>query len=652
MKERLASLFAAVSRFSPANKARIALAVLAALLLGYLLFAQKPWTVTAEPGKSFRVPQYVAIWFWIAALINLALVAALAATAGWWTRPAAQIENQKSKIENPRWFWPLVVIAMLLTAVWSWPRLGLSLWHDEANRVRNTISGQFREQEDGSWKFRAVNWQSAFFDYRLPNHILQNVLSKASNDIWRFFARPTGLRFNETAVRFPSYLAGIASVAAIALLLRQAGLASAGVIAAFLFALHPWHIRYSSEARGYALALALVSLLLFFFLKALESGRWRWWAACAAAQFALIYAYATSVYVVLVFSLCAPLAILARYGWSGKAFTLGLRWFVSSLFAAMALLQMMLPCVPQFLAYVKKTGGMGSLDYQWLQEFFCHLLCGTAWSYTDQHASDYVEIYPWFLRHPGLGVLILLLAISCFALGTRRLLVRNSVSWILPVVLILPAALCFAVTKAGSGYLHEWYLIFALPGAVALAATGLDELIAAAQSRPARMAAVAAVALVLSGYAAWTAPQRNVLLTQSIQTDRESVLLTRPVLDPNDARQKAILTATFFAPPGPYDPRIIRFQNLNDLKELARRADREGKDLYINLGFLDTVRAEHPHKYEVLKNSELFEEVGFLQGLTPPLSRHVFKYRPGSADEFDFENQPADPGSPSDRSPE
>ncbi len=52
-------------------------------------------------------------------------------------------------------------------------------------------------------------------------------------------------------MRVPTLLVGMLSVAAVAWLLLECGFPLAGAIAAFLLALHPWHLRYATEARGY-----------------------------------------------------------------------------------------------------------------------------------------------------------------------------------------------------------------------------------------------------------------------------------------------------------------------------------------------------------------------------------------------------------------
>ena len=136
-------------------------------------------------------------------------------------------------------------------------------------------------------------------------------------------------------------------------------------------------------------------------------------------------------------------------------------------------------------------------------------------------------------------------------------------------------------------------------------------------------------------------------MTRSIQPNRESVLLTRPTLDPKDPKQKDILTATFYGPPEPYDPNIISFRNAAELGDLVRKADAGGKTLYVNLGYLTTVEGEHQNKYELLRHSGLFEDLGILSGFEPTMqSRHVFRYIPGSAANFDFRAVPRDRGRP------
>ena len=172
------------------------------------------------------------------------------------------------------------------------------------------------------------------------------------------------------------------------------------------------------------------------------------------------------------------------------------------------------------------------------------------------------------------------------------------------------AAICFAETD--ELFINEWYCSSLFPALLhwSRLVSILRRLI---RSRAGKVAAVFPV-LVVGAYGAWSAPQRNFLMTRSLQPNRESVLLTRPSLDPDDPRQKDILTATFYGPPEPYDPNIIAFRNAVELGELVRKADAEGKAMYVNLGYLTTVEGEHQNKYQLLRDAGLFEDLGILPG--------------------------------------
>lgn len=637
-----------IRALSSSGRVRSGLAVVAMILLAILIFGKNPWSHSVKAGDHLRIRDYVAIYFWMAAAANLLAVAILAATTGWWLRPLSEnsFRNSEAARRTPRWFWPLILAAMVLTAWVGWPRLGQSIWHDEAYPIRRTIVGTYKEQKDGTLKLDPVSWQETFFYFKKPNHVLHSVICRVFNDTWRAVAHPQGLQFSETAIRLPTYLAGLAGVATLALLLLRLGFPSAGVIAAFLAALHPWYLRYASEARSYAFVLCLVPLLLYIVLQALRTGRWRWWLAFAVTQFLLMGFYPTCVFVLLVLNLCLPIILWRQAASPADRMTQGMRWLVANALAGMAFLQLSLPIIPQFLLYLKEVPELGQVDFGWVQNFLAHLLSGSPWSYTQRYDSSYWELFPWAADHPGLMVGIVFLAVAFFVLGARRLLAKGFVEGMMILPLILPAVLCFIQVRASGGHMYEWYVIFVLPGVIGMTALGMDEILAVASSRASRIATGLAVVLLLGGYAVWTFPQRALLRNHSMQPNRESVELTRTTLDPLDPSQQNILTATFLGEPFPYDPNMIVFHTMAGFEKLIRQAEAENKPLFINLGYLVTVEGEHYHKYEFLKKSGLFEDLGLLRGMEVLQSRHVFRYKPGTAAGFDFSSVPADPGSP------
>jgi 4-amino-4-deoxy-L-arabinose transferase-like glycosyltransferase len=97
-------------------------------------------------------------------------------------------------------------------------------------------------------------------------------------------------------LRAPSLLAGTAAIPLTYLLgLRTVG-RPAALLASALTALSPFMIFYSTEARGYELAIVLVMLSTLAMLAAVDSGRARWWIAYGACSCAAVYTHYTVVF--------------------------------------------------------------------------------------------------------------------------------------------------------------------------------------------------------------------------------------------------------------------------------------------------------------------------------------------------------------------
>jgi Dolichyl-phosphate-mannose-protein mannosyltransferase len=106
-------------------------------------------------------------------------------------------------------------------------------------------------------------------------------------------------------IRLASLLAGTAAIPLTYLLgLRSVG-RRAALVGVALMALSPFLIFYTTEARAYGLVLLLVVLSTLTLLKALDSGRFGWWAAYAACSSALIYTHYPPVFL-----------LVAQFGWA------------------------------------------------------------------------------------------------------------------------------------------------------------------------------------------------------------------------------------------------------------------------------------------------------------------------------------------------
>lgn len=83
----------------------------------------------------------------------------------------------------------------------------------------------------------------------------------------------------EFALRLPSALAGSLTVPLVYALGRLMANRRTGLWAALLLAVSPFHIRYSQEARGYAIQVAVAVIATLCLLMAIRHRQWRWWLA-------------------------------------------------------------------------------------------------------------------------------------------------------------------------------------------------------------------------------------------------------------------------------------------------------------------------------------------------------------------------------------
>ena len=196
--------------------------------------------------------------------------------------------------------------------------------------MRRWILGESRVKDDGTVELKKLSWRRTLWNYTTTNHVLQSILSRLSHSAWRTLARPTGLQLNEAAARLPSYLAGILAVGAIGLLAARFGLAWEGALAAWLVAIHPWHMRFATEARGYGLVALLISVSVLLAVYTLNNGQWRWWIALAV-RFALLYTWPPALFTVLMLHLCIAISLLTEKRFSPGRDILILRWLVLEL---------------------------------------------------------------------------------------------------------------------------------------------------------------------------------------------------------------------------------------------------------------------------------------------------------------------------------
>jgi hypothetical protein len=624
---------------------RLLLAGALALGLAYLLGPYQPWrlphhpTLIPHPGQSRIHIVLVAMWW--AAAANVVLAAALLATSGLWARE--EREPLAARARPPARPTALAVALFLaacaLGGALRWPLAHKGVWWDEAWTVRNVIVGSWQpvKGEPGRLEFDPASWMDTLWYYKKPtNHALYSVAARASIDLWRAATGKPRSSWDEFALRLPAFASGLLAIFLIGWLVHDLGFPRAAPAAAFLLAIHPWHIRFSADGRGYAPMVLCSIAAALCLLHGLRDGRWRWWLGYGASQLGLLWIHPLAIHYPVALGLAGALGIwLGPGSREDRSVRLG-RFLAANALAAMAFLQVMLPNLTQGLA----------LGREWQQppDQAAHLGQNT-WIYlaTGLHRS-----LPWDpdYRFPSLKVIhgggfwvkafVYGLLPALTALGFLRA-VRRPGSAERAVVLGLAAAVPLVLLhRALHGFLLiERFAIYGLAAVVPFLAIGTEGLLAALLPRAARRVGVPlGLALALLGFQAFVAPQTRVLLERPQMPSREIVdFLTKAGegIPGGVIRAGVALGGNV---PDVYDPFILHVDSRREIADLCRRSRQEGRPLYVFYGYNDPNR-KGPFKavFRDLDDTRSFEEVAHFGAIESDFVFRVFRYTGRPPDE-------------------
>ena len=619
-------------------RARVALSGIALILGTWLAFAaDKPWKFDLTQAASWNLAKIVGFYSFWAGAFNLGLLGILIWTAPWWAAGEARRKSDTTPRRSlSAVFWVGVIGAMIFVGSLASQRLNFGLAHDEDLSARRAIVGEYIVTEDGSVLPPELKWRNTFFDYRKPtNHVLYSVLARSAWTAWGVFAPAGDVHIREWVLRLPAWLAGISAVLVLAVLVARIGGELAGVTSAWLLALHPWFLRYSSEARGYTLLLLLVPGMLLFWLRATRENLWRWWLGFGACQFLVLWVYPAAIYILIILNgLTAWWLTRERTGKTGDVRFR--RWLAANLMAAMAATQAMLPLVPQLLNYLKTAPeARQPLTQSWLIELSSNLLVGVGWNKSASLKSPYVELAPQTNAHPLVFAFLLALLAVAIVFGIVR-----ATRWMWPqgmivvLTLLVPAATAAAVAKASNQWLFEWYLIYLLPGLLALAAIGIcgnrDPLL----KLPWRVIAASGLILI---YAGFSEPIRRPICSRPFDPIKEVVMAMRGTLKPTAQSGRERLTASFPNHLSYYDPHVQRLKSPADLRDAMQRADSEQKALYVTAYHPWGAVFGWPELWRLFYESGLFVDFVVHHGMENVEDRVVARYQPGALAEFDIE---------------
>ena len=595
--------------------------------------ARLPWEDGVEAreaaGINVKVIHYAVTGLWYGAWAAVGVIAVLALVGplalrrmgASFRRDAAGLGRRSIVV-----FCFVAAIAMGIAARNMAPRLDSSFWGDEEYSARRAIVGQFERGDDGELKFREVTWTDTFFRYKNPNnHVLFSILARLSLGDFDPGDDPAKLNFDETRIRLPAFIAGLLSIPALGYLIAVIGYRRASIAAMLMLAVHPWFIRHGCEARGYPLALLFGLLALAFMIKAVRRGRWRYWAAVALFEFLLFYAYPGTIYLLASINLAALFYIaLARRDTSrGDRITLGARWFAASTFAALPVVFLMAPLLPQMQAYLARGRAQGSLNLSWFVDNLSYIATGLPWASWDQANPNCLHLS----ASPVYSIFLVTIFCALMALGAFRLW-RSAHRWLL-IAFLAPYALMVGHSLVGGVLLYQWYVIPTLPLFIGLAAIGLEFTTVKIEPIRARtQVGLAALGLWLVIFCPFTAKQIELLRENSVEPLRESVEATRDALNPSIAEHARELTAQFCMGTLAYDPacHLFKKDDPQGFRALIDRAKAEGRPLHVNIALPALARAQWPGIMAMVDDPALFEPLPPMWGLHPPCTRHLFRF--------------------------
>lgn len=614
----------------------------AVVLWIYLARGDKPWNLRrvqeGVPMADLHSGDFIVIGLYAAAFINLILCLLVAVTARWWARPmppAAEIAPEPVRPPKSwRWFWVVLLLAMVVAGGLRWNLAQGSLWWDEAWTLKRAVMGYQAPSEDqqGQLEFHDTGWRDAFWRYqKQTNHIFFSVTSRASLNVWRFFTGAEAWEFNEFWMRLPVFTAALLSVLLIGVLLRDWGFPVAGAAAAVLLAVHPWHIRYGIDARAFSLLVLFTLSGAWFLVRGLRYGRWRDWLGLGASQLLMLWSFPNALYVALGYGVGGLAGWLWLHGCRTEKARIGLgRFLMANLFAAMIFLQLMGPNFAQ----IPRWGDVGGDWWKpnFLTDLWSQLVLGMPRAIPgDETGEGLTSLLVRIGEVPGLWTVVWILVPAVSIFGALVLLVRpGPIRWAaFGLVTATPLTLLVAYTQDLSFYTR--YVIYALPALVIYFVVGVEIAVRAALwKRPAwqRFGVPAAFIFLLAGYLAVTAPQTTVLLTRPYSPVRD---VAEKVSAPAGDEPLSVWRAGFGlggATVEMYDPWVHHIRSRDDLEELLEKVATSGKPLYFYYAYEPFNRHHHPEAFERLDDPDLFEPLETFTGIEADFYYRIFRYRP------------------------
>ena len=543
------------------------------------------------------------------------------------TEPPPAATDRSIRIS--RWEVAMLAGLMIVPSLANGPRLAQSLWLDEEFSLRHFMVGEFTPRDSADeatvprLRWNPVTLQECLWDYRSPNnHGFYSLLARLCHGGPKKHDEPEATYFTPWRLRLPAFVAAILAVPAVWYLMRRLGFASLPALAAPLFmVLHPWYVRYATEARSYGLLLLLWPLAVLCLLEVLATQRWRWWLALALTEALLAWSWFNNVYWLAALNI--PLAIAAWQARGSARFRFLIPWVASGLLAAALFLPFVLPGLLQVVAWVNEGRGEAAPEYRnrMMADALTVLLTGEPWHSADPDNPLCPGRYADAATRPAWLMLAFALPLVLFTAGLPGWKQRGPRGFL--AVLLLPLPLLFAHASLRGSLIMHWYPMPSLEAFAMIAAAGAHRLacLLPAITRPLTTLALTAASCLAAQ------PASQMLRHHEVEPNLAATRLTRTTLNPYHPQSgKESITAALVQPRRAYDPHIVTAKSPDDLRSLMQRASLRKVPFFIHLGDATRARIQLPDAMNLVDNPQFFRPVATLHGLDHAQTRHVWQW--------------------------
>lgn len=639
----------------------LVLAGLFLLLAVYLLVSENPWEDAKEmadrvaAGKSVKLEYQVALGLFLAAGLNLVICTGL--LVAWWffdcQLPAPNwgisggdkygaINNRQNPGMGGRFFCWVLLAVVLAGGGLRWHLASHSLWWDELWTVENAVVGAYEPDDEnpGTLKFSDVSWERSAWYYRKPtNHAVASLSSKLADGVWRNFSDAGKHEVRDIVIRLPMMLSSLMTMLVVGWLGWRWRMPWAGLGAAALLALHPWHIRYGVDARAYSFVVLWAAMGCLWLSEMVRQGRRSIfpWLMFGLNQFLLVWSFPQAVWLAVGFFLAAVGLVFAC--WHEKRDRQTALWtlVLVNLLAGVLFIQMFAPNLIQmkvWLAADQGQHGGHELNAGRFQELLTQAFFGMPPHRAGEGAAAGLPSFFGQLREHPLVVWGAMLVLAAATLVGGLYLAQDKFRALLILAGIGIGGLLGLVFYGLVGtYFYHRFLVFLVIPVVFLPAVALQFVVVGREKGQQTAVGVAGLVLLAGIYAAVVWPQLKVLNERSYAPLREVAGFFQEARggvfsDPGPEGKKVI--ATTYGHGGEtlnvYDPEVKVLRSLAELKAEIKTARETGVRLFVAYDHRQLNEALVPDGFTWLDDPSKFNEVASFPAIEPEFFFRILEY--------------------------